>query len=209
MHTIRQLQENIMRTLFCVLIPLFVFASCKDDDAPAVPQTAGPLYPLTLGNSWNHLYTVYDADGQITNTYNDITTVTAVATRNGETWSTVTSSFDESNTSFAARKDGLYVWPDGLSPFLMFLYPAAIDDMYTSNGVAVKVIGSDFTQQFPVGTLSHCYQYRFTDSDQNQRFKTIDYLLAANVGMVEIRFYRDTPKTQPDVKAVLVSYTVK
>jgi hypothetical protein len=193
-----------------LLLPVLILASCDKDDSPTPPQNAGPLFPLTIGSTWDHVYTSYDETGKIVDTYHDITRVESQSEIDGVKWSVIPSSKSTELTSWAMKSDGVWIMPAGVEPFLLFKYPAKLgDDAYLARAATMKVTGVDFTQQFPIGLLDHCYKYDMFFIGGGERWYVIKYTLAANVGPVEIAYFKESTSTLPGLKAILSSYTIK
>jgi hypothetical protein len=197
-----------MYMLRWLLLPALILASCSEDPEPSVPQAAGPLFPLTIGSTWDHLYTSYDETGKIVDAYHDFTKVESQSEIDGVKWSVISSSTSTELTSWALKSDGVWIKPEGVTPFLLFMYPAKVNDTYETNEMKIRVSGSDFTQDFPVGLLSHCYQYEVRFVNEGGRWYKILFTLAPNIGLVEIEYFKG-PSQPHGLKAILSTYTIK
>lgn len=195
--------------LLPLALPLVVCS--KDETPPTAPPTAGPLFPLTLGSTWVHLYTYYDATGAITDSHSDTTAVISETTIQGQRWATVRSSFGPDTLRWAMKSDGVWVQENGGPAFLLFKYPAARGDVYnipSTNVDHVEVGGADFTESFPLGLFEHCYEYRIVFTAAGNWDDTY-HTFAANIGPVAIASYWRQDPVQLGMKAILVSYTIR
>jgi len=174
-----------LRIALALLVSSVLFVGCDNND-PDDPEPA--LLPLDVGNQWVMALTRFDAEGTLTDADTDTLRVVGDTTVAGERWAEIQGSTPLANTFlggfYSNRDDGVWKWEDPSSdepPYLLYKYPADVDDTYELPGTAnytVTVLGTDEPFNTPAGTLS-AYLYEL-DTDF-----TAGYPVAEGAGRFE------------------------
>ena len=172
---------NTFRLTLSVILVGCIASGCKKDDNPAANPLLGAIMPLKVGNSWTFRVSAYDSSGVILPySLGDITlSISRDTTIGNEQWFRLSSSW------VTNRTDGLWGISDAGNPYLVFKYPAKLNDAYDSDGNNVIVSSTNQSVSVPQGQFT-CYAYSYNSSGM---VNTVQYC-APDVGMVSIESYQ-------------------
>lgn len=174
----------ILATLLACLVP-----HCKkDSNNPTNNPIIGSIVPLKVGNSWTFRVSIYDTNGVILSTSMFTNSITRDTTIGNEKW------FGLESIWVINRTDGLWSRTSGGNPYLVFKYPANVNDSYNSNGDNVVVTSTNYPVTVPRGQFT-CYVYTIASD-------FLEYC-APNVGWVKYEAYMRTLAGQRYVAAAI------
>jgi hypothetical protein len=157
--------------------------NCSDDDNSAGSDgnsAAGVIWPLAVGNEWNYVYFEYDSTGAPLDEGADKILITDTTTIDEISWYAA-----NTETMLQNRSGGCWWIPaGGGAPSVLFKYPAAVGDVYTSGGLNELVMQlQDKNVQVTVGQQAYiAYKYKrlYIGSDLRQY-----YYVVPSVGIVK------------------------
>ncbi len=177
-----------MKRMLVLLVATIVtmnLACKKDDDPSGGGGLGGAIIPLKVGNSWTFRGTFYDTLGGVLSIPLDdlVIRITRDTTIGSDKW------FGEQGSWLINRLDGLWSRTSAGREYLVFKFPANVNDSYDSNGERVTVTATNQSVTVPQGQHS-CYKYS-SGGGSSSAPEVIQYC-APNVGLVKIEFYQRT-----------------
>lgn len=139
--------------LFLAISLACLVPHCKKDENPTNNVILGSIMPLKVGNTWTFRVSIYDTNGVPFSSSDEVLSITRDTTIGNEKW------FRFGSSWVTNRSDGLWRLTNSGTAYLVFKYPAKVNDTYSSDGEQVVVTSINQTVSVLHGQYS-CYAYR-------------------------------------------------
>ncbi|MEW5796869.1 MAG: hypothetical protein AB1772_10990 [Candidatus Zixiibacteriota bacterium] len=181
-----------MRHAIILVFTLILLAGCDSSDKSTNPTPPKQILPLTVGNFYVYENAVLDSAGSVIGADTVIWTVAKDTIIQNERWYIMTvNGVRDPEVSLPTTNRGDGLWVDGPSGFLLFKYPAAVNDtvFFGSDTSTVESIHDTIT--VPAGTFE-CINYKWVGSRDEDRAYQYHYF-SPGVGHVKTdEYYRTT-----------------
>ncbi len=192
-----------------LFIFIVILLSCSDHSTN-VKNLSDEILPLKVGNKWYMKNVTFDSLGHSSTPFYFSLVVSKDTLINREKWYGITVECDfcdESSISYyAKREDGIYLLNENNEAFLVYKYPAAVNDSYVSDSASVKIKSLSLIITVESGKYE-CVEYEISEVDN-----TITRVyLSPGVGFVKFEHFNKAIGGEYIISQLneLVSYKIK
>ena len=173
-----------------LFIFIIILLSCSNHSTN-VKDLSDEILPLKVGNKWYMKNVTFDSLGNSSTPFYFSLVVSKDTLINREKWYGITVECDfcdESSISYyAKREDGIYILNENNEAFLVYKYPAVVNETYISDSVSVKIKSLSLNITVESGKYE-CVEYEISEVDNT----LTRIYLSVGVGFVKFEHYSKT-----------------
>ena len=173
-----------------LFIFIVILLSCSDHSTNG-EDISDEILPLKVGNKWYMKNVTFDSLGNSSTPFYFSFVVSKDTLINREKWYGIKAECDFCDNSnilyYTKREDGIYLLNENNKAYLIFKYPAEVNETYISDSVSVKVKSLSLNITVESGKYE-CVEYDISEVDNS----LTRIYLSLGVGFVKFEHYSRT-----------------